>query len=113
MGGEEPEVTGVEVAEASGNSCLMKASLLTATICSKLTCSASLFFSRKPDCRREGKSQSTCTCTCMCMCACTHSYVADGTSKVPDHEALVIAEVPVELQLRLAGQLREEREREG
>ena len=47
----------------------------------------------------------------MCMCSCTHSYVADGTSKVPDHEALVIAEVPVELQLRLAGQLRE-RERE-
>ena len=68
VGGEEPEVTGVEVAEPSGNSCLMKASLLTATICSKLTCSASLFFSRKPDCRREGKSQGTCqSCTCMCM----------------------------------------------
>ena len=43
---EEEEGAEPEVAVTSGNSCLMKSSLLTATICSRLAWRASLFLSR-------------------------------------------------------------------
>ena len=52
----------------------------------------------------------TCTCmymymyihvlyVCVCVCISTYSHIADGPSKVSDHQTLIISQVSVERQL--------------